>query len=902
MTSDVPDRARVVIIGGGVGGASVAYHLAERGERDVVLVDRADLTSGSTFHSAGLVGQLRADPTLTRMNMYSVQLYRELQKGEQPPGWVECGGIRLAGTPERMAEIRRQIGWARTFGLPLEEISAAEAKRLFPLMSTEGVLGAAYLPTDGYVDPSQLTYALAAGARAGGVRTLTHTRVLGIDTRDGRVTGVRTDRGTIEAETVVNCGGMFAAEVGRMAGVRVPIVPMSHQYLITEPLPGRIRTPGSETGPASPQPQSADATASPAGRPPLSPTIFTTGGERAVKIVGEDRASVGPTFRPDDLHGRRRAGQEGVAVDVPDGYGATAPGKGRTGRDRLPTLRDPDNLVYFREEIEGLLMGGYERSSATWSLPAGRYDAIPADFNGRLLTEDWDRFEEITALSQRRVPLMADAGIRALINGPEAFTPDNEFCLGETEVAGFFVAAGFCAHGIAGAGGIGRLMADWILDGDPGMDVWHMDIRRFGAHYRSPSYTVKRTVENYETYYDIPYPNRERAAGRPLRVSPAYGQHAERGAVFGEKSGWERVHYYESNAPAGDASLRPRGWAGRHWSPAIDAEHRATRSAAALFDESSFAKIEVTGPGAAELMNRLCDNDVARDVGAITYTQCLNVRGGIECDFTVTRTGPEAFLVVTGTAFGSHDLAWITKHKPDSVRVADVTGLYACFALWGPEARDILGGLTPADLSNEGFPYLTSREITVGDVPVRAVRVTFTGELGWELYCSAEYGAALWRTLLETGVVPAGYQAIDSLRLEKGYRVWGADLSPDHNPYEAGLGFCVKLDKPGGFLGRDALVAAKERGLTRRLRCLTLDDPRAVCLGNEPVRAGGAVVGRVTSGGYGYTVGSSIALAYLPVAAAEVGAPVEVEFFGEWIPGTVARDALYDPKSERVRM
>lgn len=776
----------IIIIGGGVGGASVAYHLAQAGASDVLLLDRAEPTSGSTFHSAGLVGQLRADPTLTRMNMHSAELYRELDCG-----WVECGGIKLACTPERVEELRRQIGWARTFGLPLTEISPAEAQAMFPLMSTDGVLSAAYLATDGYVDPSQLTYALLAGARAKGVRVQPHTRVLGIMVRDGRVTGVRTDQGDYEAETVVNCGGMFAAEIGRMAGVRIPVVPMSHQYLITEP----------------------------------------------VRARGE----------------------------------------------RLPTLRDPDNLVYFREEVDGLLMGGYERKSQPWSV-----DGVPADFNGRLLQEDWPRFEEIADNARLRVPLMADAGIRKIINGPEGFTPDNEFCLGETSVAGFFVAAGFCAHGIAGAGGVGKVMAAWILDGDPGMDLWHMDIRRFGAHYRSSSYTVKRTVENYETYYDIPYPGSSRASGRPLRVSPAYGWHAAHGAVFGEKSGWERVDYYAGNAALGDEALRPHGWAGRHWSPAIEAEHTATRTGAGLFDESSFAKISVSGPGSADLLGRLCDNDVVREIGAITYTQCLNARGGIECDVTVTRLGPEEFMIVTGTAFGTHDLAWIKKHAPESVRVVDVTGQFACFALWGPEARNVLAGIA----SDLDFPYLTSREITIGDVPVRALRVTFVGELGWEFYCSVEYGAALWQTLVTLdGVTPAGYRAIDTLRLEKGYRVWGGDLSPETSPYEAGLGFCVK--NPRDFLGKAALT----RDVTRRLRCLTLD---GVCLGNEPVRVAGEVVGRVTSGGYGYTVGTGIAYAYLPISA-EVGSQVEVELFGTWVPGVIQRDPLYDPTHSRVR-
>lgn len=779
------DSARIVIIGGGVGGASVAYHLTQLGERDVVLLERDELTSGSTFHSAGLVGQLRADPTLTRMNQYSVELYRTLDAG-----WTECGGVKLASTPERMEEIRRQIGWARTFGLPLEEISVAEAVELFPLMDPEGVVGAAYLPTDGQIDPSQLCYALATRAREGGARLRTRTRVLGVRTAGGRVTGVRTDQGDIDCEIVVNCGGMFAAEIGRMAGVRVPIVPMSHQYVVTDAF--------------------------------------------------HDHAG-------------------------------------------LPTLRDPDLLVYYRQEVQGLVMGGYERTCAPWTAGPNAFDAVPADFNGRLLPEDYPRFEEISDNSRVRVPAMADVGIRKLINGPEAFTPDNEFCLGETEVAGFYVAAGFCAHGIAGAGGIGRIMAEWIVDGEPSMDVWHMDVRRFGRQYRSPSYTIKRAVENYETYYDIRYPGHERTAGRPLRLSPAYGWHAAHGAVFGEKSGWERVNYYASNEQAGQDE-RPRGWAGRLWSPAIGAEHRATRTAAGLFDESSFAKIEVTGPDAAALLEWVCDNRVAREAGAVTYTQALNRRGGIECDFTVTRRGEEEFLIVTGTAFGSHDLGWLRKQAAQTgskARIADVTGQYACFALWGPRARDVMAGLTPDPLD---FPFMSARELTVGDVPVLALRVTFVGEHGWELYCSSEYGLGLWQTLWRAGepfgLVAGGYRAIDSLRLEKGYRVWGADIGPETTPYEAGLGFCVKNDKE--FLGRDALDPAPER----RLRCVTLDDPRAVALGNEPVRVAGDVVSRVTSGGYGYTARASIAYAYLEAGP---GTPVEIEVEGAWVAGTVVK-------------
>ena len=839
---ELPDRARVVIIGGGVGGTSIAYHLAELGEKDVVLLDRNELTSGSTFHSAGLVGQLRGSVSLTRMMMYSVELYRRLAgESDFDPGWTECGGIRLACTPEREQETKRQVAWAKTFGLPLQELSPAEAQALFPLMVTDGVRTASYLPTDGYLDPSQLTYALADGARRGGVQIFTHTRVTGIDVRDGRVRGVSTEWGDIEAEVVVNAGGMYAAEIGRLAGVRVPIVPFAHEYLVTQPF----------------------------------------------------------------------AAMEELRDGTADGDGSHPP-------RHLPTMRDPDLLVYYREEGRGLVMGGYERRSAPWSLDDDLVDRIPPTFNGQLLEEDWDRFEEITVNSRRRVPAMNDITVTKLINGPEAFTPDNEFLLGESDVRGFFVAAGFCAHGLAGAGGIGKVMAEWIAGGEPSMDLWHMDVRRFGPHYRSPSYTLARAKENYETYYDIKYPGHERASGRPLRVSSAYAWHAEHGAAFGEKSGWERVNWYEANVPAAEAggadaeAARPGGWAGMHWSPAIGVEARAVRETAGLFDESSFAKAEIVGPGAAAFLESLCDNEVARGVGQITYTQLLNAHGGIECDFTVTRLAQDRFGIVTGTAFGGHDLSWIRRHRDawdaeagGAVEVVDTTSAFACFALWGPRARDVLAPLTPDALDDAAFPYMTVRDITVGHVPVRALRVTFVGELGWELYCPTEYGAGLWRTLWEAGrehgLVAGGYKAIDALRLEKGYRVWAADITPDETPYEAGLGFCVRLDKPGGFVGRDALAAAREAGgPARRLRCIVLDDPRAIALGNEPVRIGGEIVGRVTSGGYGYTVERSIAYAYVP-AAVEVGDAVEIDVFGTWVPGAVAAEPLYDPHGERLR-
>jgi glycine cleavage system aminomethyltransferase T/glycine/D-amino acid oxidase-like deaminating enzyme len=800
-------RARAVVVGGGVGGCSILYWLTRLGWDDVLLVERADLTSGSTFHSAGLVGQLRSSLSLTKMMMESVDLYRSLESEVGlETGWREVGSLRLASSEERMEEIARQAGWAKTFGLPLELVSAREAQELFPPMTTDGVLGAAFLPTDGYIDPSQLTFALAEGARRRGAEIATGTRVTAVRVDRGRVVGVETDKGAIETDVVVNAGGMYARELGALAGVVVPIVPMAHEYLVTKP--------------------------------------------------------------------------SGLPLD-------------------MPTMRDPSLLVYFRPESGGLIMGGYERNCAPWGL-----DGIPADFNSRLLDEDWPRFEELMENALVRVPTLAEMEVVKLINGPEAFTPDGEFILGPSDVHGFWVAAGFCAHGLAGAGGLGKLVAEWIVEGTPSLDVWHMDSRRFGAAYRSREYTLARTTEIYETYYDVKYPGHERTAGRPLRVSSAYGRLQELGAEFGEKSGWERANWFEPNAAHGDESLRPRGWAGKLWSPAVGAEHLACRETAAIFDESSFAKILVSGAGAADLLEELCANRGARDVGQVTYTQMPNPRGGIECDFTVTRLAEDRFRIVTGTAFGQHDLAWIRQHVPDggAVQVADETSALACFGVWGPRARNILQPLTTADLSDDAFRYMRAQELAIGRVPCLALRVTYVGELGWELYCRSEFGLALWDTIWkagrEHGLVAGGYKAIDSLRLEKGYRVWGADITPEDTPFEAGLGFAVRLDKED-FVGRDAL--AESRAPERRLRCLTLEDPRAIALGSEPVRIGDALVGRVTSGGYGYTVGKSIAYAYLPTTY-EVGIEVAVEIFGEWVPGVVAEEPLFDPIGERIRV
>ena len=814
--NSLPNRAKIVIIGGGVGGTSVAYHLAELGERDVVLLDRSDLTSGSTFHSAGLVGQLRADPTLTKMNMHSVDLYRRLEKSDTPPGWKECGSIKIASTKERMQEIRRQIGWAKNFGLDLHEISLSELKEKFPLLNMDGIVGACIMKSDGQVDPSQLALALASGARKLGVQIHTHTRVLSIATKDNRVSKVVTDKGEIECEIVVNCGGMFAAEIARMVGVRVPIVPMSHQYLITE------------------------------------------------NFLDQNQPM-------------------------------------------LPSLRDPDNLIYFRQEVAGLVMGGYERNSKAWSASESSFDAIPADFNGKLLSEDWDRFEEIAENASKRIPAMADLGFKNFINGPEGFTPDNEFCLGETEVGGFYVAAGFCAHGIAGAGGIGKVVAEWIVAGEPTMDLWHMDIRRFAKAYESPKFTLARIKENYEAYYDIHYPGEERTTMRPHNTSPIYEWHKANGAVFGEKFAWERVNYYQRGSE--NESLRPKEWAGHHWNPNVVLEHQTTRTSAGLFDESSFAKIEISGARAGEFLNYVAANDVVRGENRAVYTQLLNSRGGIEADVTITAIAPNNYLLITGTASGRHDLTWLRKiaaeKKFTDLNIEDVTENYAVFGIWGPKAREIMSKIVDIDLSHKAFPFARSLPAKVAGIDLRMTRITYVGELGWEVYVSTKIPGAplkVWEAMANAaapfGALPCGYRAIESLRLEKGYRAWGVEISTETTPFEAGLGFAVSLTKPD-FLGKKSLLEKVEP--KRTLVALTFEDITQVPFGKEPIRKGEKIIGQIKSGGQGFTINKAIGYAYLPIQDAKDGDTVDVEFFGQWIPAKISQHVLFDPQNERVR-
>jgi glycine cleavage system T protein len=808
--ADLPSHAQVVIIGGGVGGCSIAYHLTLMGWKDVVILERHELTSGSTWHSAGLVGQMRSDANLTRMMHYSTDLYRRLKdETGVDPAWREVGGLRLASSAERLEEIKRLVGMAGSFGVPMELVSAKEAQDMFPLMSIDGVVGAAFTPNDGMIDPTGLTNALAAGAKSRGARIFQDTNVEAINLKNGRVSEVVTDQGTIQTEIVVNAAGQWGNEVARMVGLNLPVVPMAHLYAITKPIEG----------------------------------------------VGHD----------------------------------------------IPTLRDPDLLVYWREEVGGFTTGGYERNPAPFGLKG-----IPRDFKYQLLPPDWERFAPLMENSIKRVPILEKAEIRQLLNGPEGFTPDGEFLLGPTAVKGFWVACAFCAHGLAGAGGIGKTMAEWIIEGHPEWDVWRLDVRRFGSNYNSQDYTVARTLETYTQYYDIHFPGEERLSRRGLRLSPTYYRLRDLGCHFGEKTGWERPNWFKPYEEKATHGHEPKGWARHNWSRAIGYEHIQTRENAGLFDETSFNKFEVRGPGALKFLNYICANDIDQPVGAVVYTQCLNKRGGIECDFTVTRTGEERFFIITGTAFGQHDLSWLSLNMPEdgSVTIEDVSSSYACLGMWGPKARVILEKVVTADISNEAFPYMTAQRITVGDVPVLASRVTYVGELGWEFYCPMEYGLRLWDTLWEAGqpegMVAAGYKAIDSLRLEKGYRYWSGEISPDYSPFDAGLGFAVKLDK-GDFIGREALLKQRENGSKQKLCCLAISDTRAIALGKEPIRSDGKIIGWVAAGGYGYSVGMSLAYAYLPVECSKPGTPLSVEFFGTQVDAEVVKSPLWDPKGERIK-
>lgn len=805
------DQAQVVIIGGGIVGCSTAYHLTKMGCKDVVILDKGELTSGSTWHAAGLVGQLRAERNITRMLQYSVSLYENLEaETGLTTGWKKSGCLHLASTAERMYELKKGATTARSFGLEMNMITPQEARDRCPIIDLNGIIGAAFMPTDGQADPAGITQALAKGARNGGAEFFEYTLVTGFefDAAGRRVTAVVTDKGTIRCETVVNACGMWSFQVGRMMGVNVPTVPFQHQFLVTDAI-------------------------------------------------------------------------DGMPTDI-------------------PTIRDKDNLIYYKEEVGGLVMGGYERNGIPWAV-----NHVDNEFISRLLDPDFDHFQCLSDPAMRRTPCLESAGISRLVNGPEAFTPDGDPIMGPApELANCFVAAGFNAFGIAAGGGAGRMMAEWILDGEPSLDIWPLDIRRFGQYHKSRRYCIARTRELYGKHYTIHWPKEEHDSARGVRRSPLYYLLKEKGAVYGAKYGWERANWFapQNMAPEDDHTFEKPNWFDQ-----VGKEHQAARERVVLIDQTSFCKYEIEGPGALEFLNYLAANNIDRPVGAVTYTQLCNERGGVEADLTIVRLADDKFMLITGTAYGLHDAEWIKKHMPvdGSITMREVTSAYAMLNVIGPKSRDLLSMLCDDDISNGAFAFGTCKPLTVGYAPVRAVRVTYVGELGYELYIPTEYAAHVYESLWEAGqplgVANAGYRAIDSMRLEKAYAYWSAEVTPEYTPYDAGLGFCVDLTKQD-FIGREALVRAKEQGPNVKLCTFVLDaDEPVMVQGSAPIICDGTVLGVTTSSGYGYTVGKTICFGYIPADRADQGDGYEIESYKTAYKATIMKQrALYDPKREKI--
>jgi heterotetrameric sarcosine oxidase gamma subunit len=820
-TTTVPERARIVIIGGGVIGASVAYHLTKLGLTDVLLLEQGQLSSGTTWHAAGLVGQLRASESGTRLVQYSTELYTELEaETGLTAGYKQCGGVTVARTEDRMIQLRRTAANAAAFDLECELLTPEQAFAHYPVIRTDDLVGAIWLPADGKANPTDLTLALAKGARLRGARIIERTRVTGVISDRGRVTGVRTDVGDVEAEIVVNCAGQWAKQVGSMAGVNVPLHSAEHFYVVTEPIAG-------------------------------------------------------------------------VHTD-------------------MPILRDPDGYTYFKEEVGGLVIGGFEPEAKPWVSP----DAIPYPFEFQLLQEDWDHFQILMDSALLRIPALEETGLKKLYNGPESFTPDNQFILGEApELANFFVAAGFNSVGIASAGGAGRALAEWIANGSPTTDLTSVDIRRFAPFNGNNRWLHDRVAEVLGLHYEIPWPNREMTTARPFRRSPVHHLLVKANANFGSRMGWERANFF---APAGADPAIEYSWGKQNWLPWSAAEQIGTRTGVTVFDQTSFSKYLLVGQDAEAALQWLCTADVAVGVGSCVYTGMLNEHGGYEADVTVTRTGEDEFLIVSSAATTERDRDHITRNITRNVsagtraQLVDVTSSLAVFGVMGPRSRELLAALTDADLSDAAFPFGTSRRISLGYSTVRATRITYVGELGWELYVPTEFAVGVYEDLMtagaEFGVIRGGYYAIESLRLEKGYRAFGRELTPGDNPVEAGLLFACKLSTDIDFLGRAAVEKARAEGPRRRVVGFSVASPDAMLWGGELILRNGVVAGQVTSAAWGETTGSCVGLAFLRAAdrakvdAEWVGAgDYEVNVGGHLHPITVSLKAIYDPSNSRIR-
>lgn len=815
--AELPTTAKAVVIGGGIVGCSTAYHLGKLGWTDTVLLERKKLTSGTTFHAAGLVGQLRTSANITQLLGYSVDLYRRLeQETGLQTGWKMNGGLRLACTAERWTEVKRQATTAHSFGLEMHLLTPQEAQDLWPLMTIDDLVGAAFLPTDGQANPSDITQSLARGARMAGVRIFEDTPVTRIIVEEGRIRGVETPQGRIDCEKVVICAGQWTRTLAATVGVNVPLVSVEHQYMVTERIAG------------------------------VTPN--------------------------------------------------------------LPTLRDPDRLTYWKEEVGGLVWGGYEPNPVPWAVKG-----IPEGFHFELLTSDFDHFGQFMDLAIGRVPALETAGIKQLINGPESFTPDGNFILGEApEQRNLFIGAGFNAFGIASGGGAGMALAEWVAKGAAPFDLWPVDIRRFGKVHQSTDWVRERTLEAYGKHYTIAWPSEEHRSARPTRRSPLYAHLKAAGACFGEKLGWERPNWFADLA-AGEVAQDRYSYQRPGWWDAVRREHQAARKAAVLIDQTSFAKFTLKGPDAASALNWIAAGNVDRAVGSLTYTQMLNDKGGIEADVTVARVARDEFYIVTGTGFATHDFDWISRNIPAGARaeLVDVTSGSAVLSLMGPEARDILARVCPDDLTNAGFPFGTARRISVASCPVLALRVTYVGELGWELHMPTDVAVTVYEALMAAGaglgLVNAGYRAIETLRLEKGYRAWGSDIGPDHTPVEAGLAWACKMKSGVPFLGRDAVVAQLEGGVKKRLAGFTVDSPDVILLGRETIYRDGVRVGWLSSGGFGHTLGKPIGYGYVRAAGGVAEdwmktGRYELEVASERVPCKIHVTALYDPLNARIKV
>ena len=815
LPTSLPERARIVIIGGGVIGTSVAYHLTRLGHTDVVLLEQGQLSCGTTWHAAGLVGQLRASESGTRLVQYSTELYADLERETGlSAGYLQCGGVTVARTEDRMTQLRRTAANAAAYDLDCELLTPAQALDRYPVMRVDDLVGAIWLPADGRANPTDLTMALAKGARQRGARVIEHVRVLDVLTYEGRVTGVRTDAGDIEAEIVVNCAGQWAKAVGAMAGVNVPLYSAEHFYVVTETIAG---------------------------------------------------------VHPD-----------------------------------LPILRDPDGYTYFKEEVGGLVIGGFEPEAKPWVPP----DRIPYPFEFQLLDEDWEHFEILMENALLRIPALEHTGCKKLYNGPESFTPDNQFILGEApECANFFVGAGFNSVGIASAGGAGRALAEWIVNGSPTTDLTAVDIRRFAPFNGNNAWLHDRVAEILGVHYEIPWPNRELTTARPFRRSPVHHLLVAANANFGSRMGWERANFF---APPDAEPTIEYSWGKPNWLPWSAAEQVSTRTGVTVFDQTSFSKYLLVGPDAEQGLQWLCTNDVAVPLGKAVYTGMLNERGTYESDLTITRTGAVEFLIVSSAATTERDKDHIRKNLPAGSRaeLVDVTSAMAVFGVMGPRSRALLATLTDADLSDAGFPFGTSRQISLGYATVRATRITYVGELGWEIYVPSEFAVGVYDDLMaageQFGVRRGGYYAIESLRLEKGYRAFGRELTPNDNPVEAGLLFTCKLTSDIEFLGRAAVERAKAEGPRRRLVSFAVDSADPMLWGGELIRRDGEVAGQVSSAAWGATTGACVGLGYL--RAPTVITPdwvragrYTVDVGGTVYPITVSLGPIYDPGNERIR-